>query len=350
MRTVNLASLLVIAVIGVLIVLRMLTIKIEPGQTGVVNAEWTGGLIEQDFGPGYHWDVGPFHTWSVFDTRVQTLHMTRDTDRGGVGDQYPPLLVNSSDGATVTVDVTLKYEIEPKAVWKVRKQFGSGDAYKAKVHNEAIDILRSTLGVLTTEDFYNPVKRRETAVKMEENLAVRLKLLDVRLIAILIRDLVFEKAFEEQIKKKTLAQQDVELNKALTQAADFRGRTAKIQAETDAKVAVINQEKEKTLTTMRAENEKKVAQIRADVRTHVTQLRAEAEFYAAQKEADGTRLMKESEAKGQELRRQAVGAAGGNVLVALELARNLKLGSMAVSTQQVNPLDVDSVMRMLGVK
>ena len=44
------ASIGVIGLIVILLVLRMLVIKIEPGQIGVLNAEWTTGLVEEDYG------------------------------------------------------------------------------------------------------------------------------------------------------------------------------------------------------------------------------------------------------------------------------------------------------------
>ena len=57
--------------------LRLLVIRIKPGDIGILNAEWTGGLVEKDFGAGYHWDVGPLHTWRVFDGTVQSMQFNR---------------------------------------------------------------------------------------------------------------------------------------------------------------------------------------------------------------------------------------------------------------------------------
>jgi regulator of protease activity HflC (stomatin/prohibitin superfamily) len=350
MGTLRNLSFLVLTAAVVLLVLRMCTIRIEPGQTGVVNAEWTTGLVEQDYGPGFHWDVGPMHTWTVFDTTVQTLHMTREKSEYSLGDLHGPLLVKSSDGATVTMDVTIKYQVEPGSVWKVYKLAGAGDRYKDQVRAQSVDVLSPTLGRLRTDEFYNPVKRRETSGQIERDLAERLARIHVKLVAVLIRDLEFEKAFEARIKEKTLAQQDAELNKAKTQAAEFRGRTEKIQAETEAKVTVIHQEKEKTLATMKAENDKRIAALRAEYQKAVTEIKSDADLFAAFQQAEGTKVMKEAEAKGQTLKREALAVDGGSTLVGLELVRNLKFGSLTVSTQQVNPLDVESLLRLFGVK
>lgn len=348
MRMLRLFSVgVLVLVIGALI-LRMLVVKIEPGTTGVVNAEWTGGLVEKDFGPGYHWSVGPLHTWSIYDTTVQTLHMVRDQNQGH-GDVYSALLVKSKEGADVTLDVTLKYRIANGKAWQVRKDQGSGDLYKRLVSNLARDVMRVALGGLQTEAFYKAADRKAVATSMEAALRARLAEIHVELVSILIRDLEFDPRFQERIKEKTLASQQIELNKAKSRAAEARGKTNKIEAETEAKVVVINQQKEKTLITLRAENDKKIQAITADYRKTVTETKSDADLYAAVKEAEGVKLLKEAEARGEALRREALAGAGGSVLVALELVRNLKLGEMVLSTQAVNPLDVETLLDRLGV-
>jgi regulator of protease activity HflC (stomatin/prohibitin superfamily) len=332
--------------------LRALTIKIEPGHTGILNAEWTVGLVKDDFGPGYHFDVGPLHTWTVFDTTVQTLNMSRREpgDEPTRARDEGPLQVKSADGATVTMDVTVKYQIKPGHAWQVFTDNGPGDAYKIKVRNEAIDVLRKELGGLETEQFYDPIVRQGKAAQMEEKLAVRLDAMHVRLVGILIRDLKFDETFEARIREKTLAQQDVELNQAKTEATRERGKTNEIIAQTQAKVVVINQEKEKTLAMLKAENDKAIAQIAADAKKQEIEIKSDADLHAAQKRAAGEIAVKKAEAAGEALRREALEGAGADVYVALELAKSLRLGDMSMSTMKLDPLDIDGIMRRLGVQ
>lgn len=351
MRLLNAASILVFVAVALGVMARMAVIKIRPGHVGVVNQEWTGGFVEQDFGPGYHLDLGPFHTWTVFDTTVQTLHMKR-LQPGEEG--TAPLQVKSADGATVTMDVSIKYRIRDGSVWRVMKQQGPGQTlasgYKAKVRDRALDVLVKSLGSLNTEDFYRPDKRAALNETMEKSLEAELSNLHVDLIAILIRDLHFQESFEANIKKKALAEEEIRLNQAQELAEAAKGRTRKITEETIGKVGVIQQEKEKELATMKAENDRKIAAIRADFEKKVTEVKSDADLYAAGKEAEGIRLLKEAEADGQKLKREALAAAGGRVYVALELVRNLELGDMLVSTQLIDPLDIDAMMRRLGAR
>jgi hypothetical protein len=341
------------AISVVLLGIRLMLIKIPPGSRGVLNAEWTTGLVEKDYEPGYHWNLGPLHTWTIFDTTVQTLHMTGARGEAGsgpgTGTAYPALQVKSKDGATVSIDVTFKYRIRQGDAWKVLRDLGPGQAYTDKARAVAIDILRPTLGNLVTEEFYSSVKRKEVAEIMQEKLQEQFGAYHIELIAILIRDLRFESAFEARIKEKVLAVQDRELNIAETRAAEMRGRTAKIEAETEAKVKVIEQERDKKLLEMRAENDKSIAEIRAEWRKQVALMRSDADLYAALKAADAVKLRRDAEARGEALRREALSGPGADALVALEFARNLQLGDMTVSTQVIDPLDIDRMIERLGM-
>lgn len=348
MRAINAASVIII-VLGLLVVFpRFVIIKIKPGQTGVLNKQFAGGLVNEDFGPGYWLDIGAMHTWVIMDTTVQTLNMLRQNkgfvSRAGL---KKPLTVKSKDGADVMMDVTIKYQIAEGKAWQVLKDFAN---YNELVKTEAIEIMRNELGELTTEEFYDPLKRKATTRVMEERLQKQLDRIHIKLVNILIRDLEFEPRFEAQIKRKALAQQDALLQQSLARAADYRGRTQKIQAETGAKVVVIEEDKKKTLTTMRAENDKKRQRIEADYKKYVTETESSAELHAAQKEAQGILLLKDAEAQGEALRRQALSGEGGRFLVALEMVKNIKLGEIAVSTQLVNPLNLEQMMELLGVK
>ena len=120
--------------------------------------------------------------------------------------------------------------------------------------------------------------------------------------------------------------------------------------ETRALVVVIHEEKEKTLRGMKAENDKTITEITATYKKTVQETQSDADLYAMLKEADGIKLLREAEATGQALRRDAVATTGGTVLVALEIARNLQLGDMLVSTQVTNPLDISSMMEKLGLR
>ena len=75
----------------------------------------------------------------------------------------------------------------------------------------------------------------------------------------------------------------------------------------------------------------------------------DADLSAAQKDAQGQLLVKRAEAEGERLRNLAMMGAGGNILVALEAARNLNLSKATISTINVDLLDLDTMAEKLGV-
>ena len=145
-----------------------------------------------------------------------------------------------------------------------------------------------------------------------------------------------------------MTKQKAELEVSRTKAAEKTGETNEIRAQTGAKVAVIGEDLKKTLTEMRAENDKKIKKVIADYEKYVVETQSEADLYAQEKEAEGIKLLKDAEARGEALKRQALTGSGGNTLVALKVAENLQLGDMMVSTQLVNPLDLNEMIRTLG--
>jgi regulator of protease activity HflC (stomatin/prohibitin superfamily) len=351
MKFINWICLGIIAIAVGALVFRMCVIKIEPGQTGVLTKEWGGGLQQQDFEPGYYLSLGPLHTWNLMDTTVQTLNMLRaDPKKRGNQPQAfnPPIKVKSSDGADVTLDITVKYRVVPGKAWQVFKGQGGADGYKIRVFSRTKNTLISGLGTLRTESFFDPTSRQGIQKLMQTQLQAELMTMDVELIAILIRDLEFQASFSAKIKAKTLTKQKAELETSKTKAAEQTGITNEIRAQSTAKVAVIQETLEKTLTEMRAENDKKIKRVVADYEKYVVETLSAAELHVQQKEAEGIKLLKDAEARGQALKRSALTGKGGDIVVALRVVENLKLDSMVLSTQLVNPLDLVEMMRRLG--
>ncbi|MCA8968635.1 MAG: hypothetical protein KDC95_02585 [Planctomycetes bacterium] len=341
MKMLNGLSLVVLLVVAILLGLRSCTLKVRPGEVGVLTEEWGQGLVEEDYGPGFHLDLGPLHSWAVFDTTVQSLSMVAKSPEGA-------LQVKSADGATVTMDITIKFHIKQGECWSLRKELGTGDSYKTKVRNESLDALRDVFGGMTTEDFYIPEKREEKAALTKTALSKRLDVLHVHLVDILVRDVSFEESYEQRIKEGAVATQQAEVNAALRNAAFYRGETQKVEAESTAKVTVINQGLEKTRRELTSDNEVKIAKIQADSERYVIEQRADADLFAAEKEATALLLVKNAEAQAKELLQTSLQGSGAKNLIALEAARNLQLTTFTLSTLDTDLLDIGKLAEKLG--
>ncbi len=347
-----LSAMVILVILGGIVMLKLLTFYVPVGQTGVRTQEYgvfgSKGVVQQDFGPGWHRDLGPIDSWQPFDSTVQTLEMTRDPGRGSRQGR-DDVQVQSADGYAVSVDVTVKYRIMSGKAHKLFEDTGSGVKYKAIVRNEAQKACMGLFGQMETEDFYNPIERRQKAEEVKQLLTQSLENNFVEVIDILMRDVQFDPEYEMKIRRKKLADQEVELNKSMENAELKRGMTQVIEAATEAKLRVIKEEKEAEIVGMQAETDRAIARIKADYEKYATEKGADADLIASQKSAQGQLLVKTAEAEGEMLRNKAMTGPGGSILVALEAARALSLSDVSISTIDTDLLDIDQMATRLGV-
>ncbi len=345
-------ALLIIVILGGVVVLKCLTVYVPIGSVGVRTQEYgvfgSKGVVQQDFGPGWHRDLGPIDSWAIFDGTVQTLEMTRDPSRGTVHGR-DDVQVQSADGYTVSVDVTVKYRIQPGTAHKVYQDTGSREKYKVIVRNEAQKACMGLFGKMKTEDFYNPDERRNRAAEVSELLATALTDNYVEVIEVLMRDVQFDPEYERKIQTKKLADQEVEYNKSKAIAEEMRGRREVIEATTQRRLDVIEREKDAEIITMRAEANREIAGIEAKAQKYATEKHADSDLTKAQREAAGQLLVKTAEAEGERLRNEAMTGPGGAIMVGLEAARNLKLSDVMVSTVETDLLDIEAIIAKFGV-
>jgi len=352
MKALNGISILIIlAILIAFLVFKFTVIYIPMGAVGVRIQQYAmlgeKGVVQEDFTPGFHRSFGMIDRWELFDATVQALEMTREPgqgDRGGRDD----VRVQSADGYSVSVDVTVKYRILKDSVHKLYQDTGAGNRYKEIVRNESERACQTTFGEMKTEEFYDPKTRRTKAKEVSRSLRLSLEDNYVDVIDVLIRNVQFDPQYEDKIRRKKLADQEVELYKSTKRAEEMRGKTQKIEAETGAKVKVITKEKEAELIKMEATAELEIAKIRAEYELYATKKNADADLDAAQKIAKGELLMKIAEAKGESLRNEAMQGVGGSVIVALEAAKNLNLADITISTVDTDLLDVDAMASKLG--
>jgi len=348
----SLSIVIVVLLVGSWLSFNFVTVYVPVGETGVRTQEYSvigkKGVVQKDFGPGWHRNLGPIDSWIFFDSTVQTLEMTKQPDRGSVLGR-DDIQVQSADGYAVSVDMTIKYRIMKGQAHKLYEDTGSGIKYKTIVRNEAQKACIALFGTMKTEDFYNPIERRQ---KAEDVKKLAVKALDdnfVEVIDVLIRDVQFDPEYENKIRKKKLADQEVELNKSMGKAAEMKGRTQLIEAETKKLVNIIKKEREASLIRMEADTNLEITKINAEYERYATEKMADADLIASRKEAKGMLLLKTSEAEGERLRNRAMQGVGGSTIVALEAAKNLNLSDVTISTIGTDLLDLDAMADKLGV-
>lgn len=347
----TISILFTILIIGFLVVLHSLTIDIPIGQVGVRIQQFAlfgkQGLVAKDYNPGWHMNRGPIDKWMTFDSTVQTLEMTRDPQQGD-SRRIDDIKVQSADGYVISLDVTLKYHIIKGQAYQMYQQIGAGTKYKVIVRNEAQKACMAAFGQMKTEDFYNPAERKRTATTVHEDLNTALVPKGLNVIDVLIRSVQFDPEYENKIRRKKLADQEVELNKSMAAAEKMSGKTQVIEAETKKLVQIVIEEKTAELIRMKAETDLEMSTINAEYERYAKEKRADADLVAAQNNAKGTLLVKTAEAEGERMRNEALQGSGGDILVALEAARNLRISNVDVSSLNVDFLDLNGMVDKLG--
>ncbi|MBS1258246.1 MAG: hypothetical protein MAG551_01299 [Candidatus Scalindua arabica] len=341
---------IVLAIIVIAVIVRFLIIRVEIDQIGVKTIVWgiNRGVVQKDYNPGWHRYVRQIETWELYDATVQTFNFTREarTPDGKIESRELP--IRTMDDYNVTVDIIVKFQIQRGKAHKIREEIGPGDRYKGFLESDIREVSRNVLGKMTEKDLYNPDEKRRRAEEAKQLLASAFDSRHINIIDFLILDMRFDPQLERKIKNVKLAELDQVLNISKERAVNQRGITQTIDATTEALAEKIQSDKDGQIVSLNAEMVTKVTKILADANKFLIEKKAEGDLYKEERRAAGELLIARAKAEGERLRRKAMTGAGGDMIVALEAARNINLDDVVVSTQDIDLLDIEEMIDKLG--
>lgn len=337
---------IILFVVGI----KFFVIKVGVDQVGVRTRIWgvNRGIVQKDYGPGWHRAISTIDQWDLYDSTVQTLELAKEPSYMG-HDERKEVAIRTADDYDVSVDMVVKYQIKKGSAWQLRQDLGVGERYKIIVENETRDVARSVLGNMVERDLYNPDEKRKRAEESKVQLILRLAPRHINVIDVLIKEMRFDPQLERKIKNIKLAELDNVLNKSKALAAEQRGITQTIDADTEAIAAKITGDKERAITVLDAETTKKTIELLSEADKYLVQKKAEGDLYKEQRRAEGRLLIKQAQAEGERLRREALAGMGGDIIIAMEAARNMNLADVNMSSLDLNLLDIDDMATRLGV-
>ena len=339
-----------VSIIVILIGVRFMIIMVEIDQIGVKTVVWglKRGVVQQDYKAGWHRYIRKIDTWDLYDGTVQTFNFTKEARRPDGKIESRELPIRTADDYDVTVEIIVKYQIKRGKAHRIREEIGPGDRYKSFVGNDIREVTRVVLGKMIERDLYDPDQKRRRAEEAKQMLSSVLESRHVNVIDFLILDLRFDPQLERKIKNVKLAELDEVLNISKERAVNQRGITQTIDADTGALAEKIQSDKEGKIVTLDAEMVTKVTEILAAADKFLIEKKAEGDLYKEERRAAGILLIARAEAEGERLRRKSMTGAGGDLIVALEAARNINLDDVVISTQDVDFLDIEKMIRKLG--
>ena len=312
---------------------------------GRVSGEEVGVLLNRMNGklavinqPGVKIYNGITHRFYVLDKTLQTLDMTQTVGRGD-RQERDDLKVKTSDGSDVFVDLKVQYRITADAADMVLCTSGEGEAYKEKWARDYVrSLARNYLGELTTEDFYDSSQRNAKVVLALHEAQKRLQPFGIGIDSLVIPTKPqFHEKYEDLIKKKKLADQEVEEEASKAMAAQQLHHTRIVEETNKKNVAVEEFSGQMEQKEIEAKAQAGKIMKEADAYYDKTTIGAEALLYEQQKKAEGTLAMKKAEAEGIEAMKEALEGEGGRNMVKLEYAK--KLQSVVITGQ---PFLIDS--------
>lgn len=309
---------------------------VKPGEAGVKQIKFGMGKGIEPFvyGTGLHY-IGVGETMHRFPLRVQVLELsnsrseaTEDLEGHRVA---PGINIQTSEGYTVQVDVTVLYRIGDPL--KVMTTIGPGRLFEdSAVIPRAQQDLRRALGELDAEDFYRGTKRTQKAQDAQVALEAELKDKGIEVLQVLVRKYAYDQRYQQAIEQRKIQDQTVYKNEAEAKAATANAAKNKIVAEGAASVQV------------------ELARGEAEVK----KLEAQADLYRRTKAAAGDLLVKLAEAQGIELENQALRGVGSENMVGLRMAEALRGTRVIVLPTDgegaMNPLDLKTLLKRFDVK
>ncbi len=227
-----------IVFIGVILIARgMLLTRVPPGSVGVRYSN-AGGLLEEDLAPGWHWEVPGLQRISTLPSQYLFLNYTGEN----------ALSIRTKDNNTVSVDISVPYQIIPGSAWKVMdagnhlEDAGGVFRFERFANDTTISVLRENLAQLRSADFYNTDRRLEVSAATLKHLNESLANLNLQARDVLIRASYFRPEYEQQLAQIQLNEQQKLLDGAKRVVSDVQQKLDNYSQKTSAQVAAKTQD------------------------------------------------------------------------------------------------------------
>lgn len=297
--------------------------RIEPYEIGVKRS-LTGGVVEEDYGLGYHFAVPGMHTFHRLPTALQYLHYNQDSPVGA-------LEVRTRENNIIFVDVSVVWRVKRGEAWKIIQE-GFEDSYAQKVQSTSSGVLREGLAALTNTDITQPDKRRDTAQKILAELNTALGQYHVEAMHIVIRGIQFRPEYEKKLQDKQYYIVQGKLDEALKNRSIAVQETETEEKTIEKDIKLKTEEWNARIEGLKSEFEIAIAEIDASALQYDRKKRSEADAEYSKLTAEGDLAEAKAEALGQRLKSQALASRAGRTYSAIKAAENFQLGDVQLNS------------------
>lgn len=232
------ASRIYLAVLAGLLLLRACALtRVEAGTVGV-RYNNALGLYEEDLAPGYHMEILGLQRIYRLPSRYLQLGHEREAS----------FSIRTKDNNTIQLDVSVPYRIKPGSAFRVMKagnhlETGEGRfRFQRFAEQTATSVLRDHLAELQTEDFYDTERRLAVCNEALAVLNKKLEPYELEARTILVRATYFREAYENQLARIQLNEQQKLLDGAKRAVAERQQDLDNYEQQTNAMVSAKEQD------------------------------------------------------------------------------------------------------------
>jgi SPFH domain / Band 7 family len=235
-RMISISQIYVLAFLGLLALRSCVITEVEAGTVGV-RYNSALGLYKQDLPPGYHLQLTGLQRVYRLPSSYLQLNYTGE-------DRFS---IRTKDNNTIELDVSIPYRITRGEAWKVvdaGNHLMVGESYRfQRFADQAVtSVLREHLAELQTEDFYDTERRLAVTSNALKVMNKSLAQYHIEARTILVRGVYFRLAYEEQLAKIQLNEQQKLLDGAKRAVAERQQALDNFEQQTNAMVSAKEQD------------------------------------------------------------------------------------------------------------
>jgi regulator of protease activity HflC (stomatin/prohibitin superfamily) len=235
--------LIVVAALVVLSFLSRCFVVVQAGERAVIFSK-VSGVQRYQLSEGMHFNVPILWQPTVYDVKTLTYTMSGSATESqgeasrapesGSDEQTPDdsLQALTQDGLPVTVDLSIRFHIQPDEVWKLHEEIGPEFISKI-VRPQARSLTRTVFAEYPVTDVYSN-KRQAIVERIQKELSEEFQKSYLTLDEVLLRDIRFPQEFQAAIEQKQVALQQAEQMKYELQRAEKEKQQKVIEAEGEA--------------------------------------------------------------------------------------------------------------------
>jgi hypothetical protein len=220
----------------------MCVARIEPNEVGVRQSA-TSGVLDEDFGPGWHLRIPGIHKLIRLPSTYFLLDYTDDQE--GL---QKPLVIRTKDNNTVVLDVSVPIRIKPgeaHAVVSAGNHVTDPDGrfrYQRLAEENATSVLREQLAALDSVGFYSTDRRLTASKAALDALNKQLAPMHLEAQSVLVRGVEFRAEYEKQLTQIQLNEQNKLLDAASQKLAGEQQKLDNFVQGTSAQVSARQQD------------------------------------------------------------------------------------------------------------